>query len=110
MESKESSLKELMEDSGRFIQIPVGSLIANHKAKRPEGMTFVDYWKRRRNASLALKARLRYGKKTLLTLDTKTMSVVTDTRIMRDYYVPVERVVYSKSTKNRKPKGMRYGS
>ena len=100
-----SSLKEQSE----FIQVPCGALIANGGAVRKDGQTYLMFWKSRRNANLALKARIKYGPNYQLTLNTKTMSVYTDGQIMRDYYVPVQRVAMKpKRTKRKVPKGMRY--
>lgn len=100
---------ELTKEQDDYQQVPADAIIANFKQVRPENMSFIIWWKTRRNYNLAVKSRLRYGSNAVLTMNLKTMSVVTDNEIMRKFYSPLERVVHSPRTKDkRKSKGLRY--
>jgi hypothetical protein len=94
-------------EQNRYRELQAEIFIANHTLERGD-KSYVMWWKARRNANLALKARLR-GIGARLTLDTKTMSVVTDSSMMRKFYTPVQKAAQkAKRTTKRKPKGMRY--
>ena len=61
-----------------LVSIPAMALIANNPPrKRPETMPYKIYWKARRNAKLALKARQQFGKHAAVYVDPETMDVVT---------------------------------
>lgn len=62
-----------------FIEVPCGSLVANRPVNgRRDGQSFKMYWKSRRNANKALKKRLREGPNSTMTLEIKTMDVVSE--------------------------------
>jgi len=62
----------------KLVDIPVMALVHNRPPhKRPEAMSFKNYWKARRNARLALKKREQEGIYAFIAVDPKTMDVVT---------------------------------
>jgi hypothetical protein len=95
-----------------YYTVPAHSVIANGSAKRPEGMEFPRWWKTRRNANLALKARLKHGPNAMVMINLKTMSVVT----MREKFIreneslaPLETVPeVNKPKRKRLPKAVKY--
>ena len=101
-------------DSGNkeesYKSVPCDAVIANGSMKRKDGQPFVMYWKNRRNARLATAVRLRHGPSATVTMNTKTMSVVTDTEMLRKYYSPLDRNVSQRTKRRAKriPKAMRY--
>lgn len=77
---------ENVSEKHSLVQIPASSLIANRPPhKRPDTMPYKMYWKARRNAKLALKAREQYGQFATVWLDPVTMDVVSNReKYMRD--------------------------
>lgn len=83
--------------------------IANCKQVRPEGQTQMIFWKNRRNGKIALAKRLREGKHAEVLLDTKTLDLVTDFQIQRNYRKDAVIVPSENSSKRKKlPKAVRY--
>ena len=62
---------------GRYREVSAEPFLHNAPRKRPEGQSFIAWWKNRRNAKLALKARMKHGVTARVIIDTKTMSIET---------------------------------
>lgn len=76
LEAPKENVSEIQKQ--RYMEIPAQAVLANRPpAKRPEGMSFIRYWKNRRNANLAKKARERDGVYAYVDIDMNTMDVVT---------------------------------
>ena len=98
-----------------YYNVPVGAIITRYEMVRNGEVSFVEFWKARRNYNIALKQRLKNGPNSTVMLNLSTMSVVTEReRFIREAesLAPIEQVRVRKTRKKRlgKQRGLRYAA